>query len=114
MMNIDTTKKFIFISIDRTMSRIALDTVYFIESDMQYIKIYTDEQIYKVIGNIKDFIKKLPEHFLLCHRSYIVNLHKINYIQDRVIALQNKDFKIPIGSVHKESFFNVINHFRLN
>ncbi len=113
-MKTNLSKNFIFINIDRTMSKISLDNVYFIESDMQYIKIYTENETFKTIGNIKDFIKKLPEHFLLCHRSYIVNLYKINYIQDRVIALQNKDFKIPIGSVHKDSFFNFINNFRLN
>ena len=49
--------------------------------------------------------------FMRVHRSYIVNLSKVNVISKMRIIFDN-DLFVPIGEMYKEQFINYLNnHF---
>ena len=74
------------------------DTLYYMESQDNYVKIFYENH------------GKLLSYMLRCHRSYMVNVMKINQIKKRskirYIILSNKDIKpIPVS---KSYFKNLI------
>ncbi|MGB3529760.1 MAG: LytTR family transcriptional regulator DNA-binding domain-containing protein, partial [Saprospiraceae bacterium] len=57
--------------------------------------------------SLKDLESKLPNNFKRVHRSFIVNLDKIDYIILDEISIRNK--KIPIGQKYRDDLESTIN-----
>ena len=54
--------------------------------------------------SMKALEEKLPSHqFMRVHRSYIVNLNRINMIERNRIIF-DKDVYIPVSEQHKDAF----------
>jgi DNA-binding LytR/AlgR family response regulator len=51
--------------------------------------------------------KLVPPDFIRVHRSFIVNIRKIQYIHRNYVMVGDKE--IPIGDNYKDSFLQVIN-----
>ena len=80
------------------------------EDDTIFLK--TDYRIVKVsISNIRYIEKmeeRLPDTFMRIHRSYIINLTKIQEVnKNRVIM--DADTYLPIGEMYKDTFQNYLN-----
>jgi DNA-binding LytR/AlgR family response regulator len=61
---------------------------------------------------MKSIESQLPsKHFKRVHRSYIINVKKIDRIEDNEIYIKNSEGlkNIPIGKAYKEKFMNDIN-----
>jgi two-component system LytT family response regulator len=59
--------------------------------------------------SMKTLEKKLPaQQFMRVHRSYIVNVNRINIIERNRIVF-DKDTYIPIGEQYKEAFLQFVN-----
>ena len=90
---------------------IASDSVLYLESDNHRTNIHTEEQLYSVYDKLGNFISKLPDSFMRCHKSFLVNMKKIRYIEGNLIHLQNGGC-IPISKMHQEkvrkSYFSYI------
>ena len=71
-------------------------TIYFIESVGHQLKIYSSESKIICYEKIDDIKLKLPEYFLQCHKSYIVNMQIIRRIEKNKIILQ-QDEEIPVS-----------------
>jgi DNA-binding LytR/AlgR family response regulator len=57
---------------------------------------------------MKKMEERLPDYFMRIHRSYIVNLTKIQEVnKNRVIMAANTD--LPIGDIYKETFQTYLN-----
>lgn len=103
--HIDPEKEFIFIKSEYKVRRIRLDRILYIEGLKDYIKIYVENESRPVfsLNSLKNLDSKLPEsHFMRVHRSYIVNLDKIETI-DRSRILLGEKF-ISVGEQYKERF----------
>jgi DNA-binding LytR/AlgR family response regulator len=97
-----------FVKSDYKQIRINFSEILYIEGLKDYVKIYTSEKPVITQMSIKAIAGMLPEKgFVRVHRSFIVNLHKIQFVHRMQIRVGNKD--IPIGGSYKESFFNTIN-----
>lgn len=59
---------------------------------------------YKSIG---EFSKELPENFVRCHKSYIVNLNYVTELDEKNMTVKLKnDFTVYIGDKMKQDFLN--------
>ena len=66
-----------------------------------YVVITTSEQKYTVLQTLSKFERKLPHaDFMRVHRSFLVNINKINSIIGNKINI--KDTDIPIGTTYKK------------
>ena len=75
---------------------------------MRHVIINTNEKKLIVHSTMKGMEKKLSQsNFVRVHRSYIVNMQKIDTIQDMIIMMPNK--QIPIGASYKSEFLDKIN-----
>ncbi len=97
--------RFIFIKSEYKVMRINLDDIKFVESMREYVRFHVaDGRPIMSLLTIKAVENYLPkEKFMRVHRSYIVNLDKIDVIERARIVFDNDTF-IPISEQYKDRF----------
>ena len=72
----------------------------------------TSTQDYALNKSFIDILEFLPQNFVRCHKSYIVNLNKISSIQCNNIIFfnENPNAQCYIGPKYKNQFTEVINY----
>jgi len=59
-----------------------LSDIYYIESHGDYLKLYRENDHLLLHETLKSFINKLPANrFLKVHRSFVINIQKVEYIE---------------------------------
>jgi len=92
---------FIFVTVDRKKKKITLDEILYIESLKDYIRIYTRDEMIITKETTSGFEQRLPsDSFLRIHRSFIINVEKIEMISYDEISLGRHT--IPIGRSYRE------------
>ncbi|MBS1659430.1 MAG: response regulator transcription factor [Bacteroidetes bacterium] len=92
---------FLFIKADDKLVKIKKDDILFLESMRDYVKFVTPAKSYITYSTLKNMEEKLiGPIFIKVHRSYIVNINKIDDIRGNTIYLLGN--QIPIGKGHKE------------
>lgn len=90
----------VFLNVDKTLHKIILENVLYIESDRNYITFITLNKKYLIIDSLKKWSKRLESFsFLQVHKSYIINLKKIDKIAGNEVFISG--IKIPIGRTFK-------------
>ena len=99
----------LFIKSDYKMIRVDINSIKYIESMSEYVRIYIEEKEKPIItlNSLQKLEARLPSHFMRVHRSYIVNLQKIIEISRLRIRFDNKKL-IPISENYKEKVMNYI------
>lgn len=97
---------FMYVKVDRKMVKVLLDDVLFIESDKDYVKIYTTNSTIITRQTISSVEAMLSENkFLRIHRSFIVSLDKIRSFSNETVEIGNKE--LPIGKLYRNSFLKL-------
>lgn len=100
-------KDFIHIKADKKNYKIPLETILYIESLDNYIKIQTTNNCLICYESLTGIESKLSsDMFLRIHRSVIVNVSHIDYFTSSCIKLNNKQF--TIGRNYKEQVLNYL------
>jgi two-component system LytT family response regulator len=95
----------LFVKSDYRVVRIRFNEIKYIEGMREYVRIHlTDGKPVITLLSMKAVEEKLPpKQFMRVHRSYIVNLNKINIIERNRIVF-DEDVYIPISEQYKEAF----------
>ena len=97
--------EFLFLKSDYKIKRINFQFILYIEGLKEYVKVYTMHSDKPVLSlsSLKNLDFRLPaDKFMRVHRSFIVNLEKIETI-DRSRIVFGKKY-IPIGNQYKDKF----------
>lgn len=79
------------------------DEIVYIEGLRDYIRIYTVRRNFMVLTNLKEILLRLtPERFVRVHRSYIVNIDRLEKIQPGMLVIGQKE--IPVGDTYRKAF----------
>ena len=100
----------IFVKTDYKVMKIAISDIRYVEAMSEYLKLYLESQPKPVVTllSMKKMEEFLPPHFMRIHRSYIINLKKIQEVnKNRVIM--DADTYLPIGDNYKEAFNDYLN-----
>ena len=98
----------IFIKADGKLVRLQNDDILYIESMGDYVKFITADKKYITHNTIKNLETKVDGlRFMKVHRSYIVNLSRIDDIQENMLYI--KGAVIPISKAHKSRVMQKIN-----
>lgn len=100
----------IFIKTDYKVVKIAISDIRYIEGMSEYLKIHLEGQPKPLVTllSMKKMEEYLPPSFMRIHRSYIINLKKIQEVnKNRVIM--DADTYLPIGDNYKEAFNDYLN-----
>lgn len=79
--------------------RIPFDDIIYVSSALQYTEFHTAHGVRRQLTRLKDVEAHLPEQFVRCHRSFIVNLEKLNSITPRSIEMSDGTL-IPISNAY--------------
>ena len=95
----------LFVKSEYRTVRICFNEIKYIEGMREYVRIHTTTgKPVMTLLSMKVLEEKLPQHqFMRVHRSYILNLNKINVIERNRIVFDN-DVYIPVGEQYKEVF----------
>lgn len=91
-----------FVKCDSKMVKINLNDLNYVEALGDYVRLITHDKKYTVLSTMKAFDAKLPnDMFMRVHKSYIINLKKIERLEKNVAHIG--DLRIPISRTYKES-----------
>jgi DNA-binding LytR/AlgR family response regulator len=102
---VESTNEFLFVKSDYKTKRIIFNDILYIEGLKDYIKVYlwNDTKPLLSINSLKTIEQKLPpSKFMRVHRSFIVNLNRIEIIERSRIVFGK--VYIPISDQYKEKF----------
>lgn len=106
--NLENSSKSIFVKSDSAFVKLDIDAINWIESLGDYVTIHTDEKKYVVNITMKKVEEKLSlANFCRIHRSFIVNLNKIEKIEENIVIIKNKTF--PVSRSNKKDLYERIN-----
>lgn len=110
--NIVKAQNEIFIRKDSSLIKLKFEEIWWIEAMENYVMVNTETEKYTVHFTLKGILTKLPiDIFQQIHRSYILNLNKIDMIKDNsvILKLDEYDKTIPIGKSFRENLYNNLN-----
>jgi DNA-binding LytR/AlgR family response regulator len=102
---IESSNEFLFLKSEYKIRRIDFNDILYIEGLKDYVKVYLMDQAKPVMSltTLKLLESKLPaSKFMRVHRSFIVNLEKVDTIE-RGRIIFGKTY-IPVGEQYKEKF----------
>ena len=92
---ITENSNFIFVRADRQMQKIDFDSISYIESYSDYIKIHTEEKTIITRETISSIEAKLPKtKFLRIHRSFIVAISEITTYTNEFVIVSKQTLTI--------------------
>ncbi|HUQ97690.1 MAG TPA: LytTR family DNA-binding domain-containing protein [Chitinophagaceae bacterium] len=99
---------FVFVKDNGVLKKINVEDMLYLEAMGDYVKVYTGQRFHVLHATLKSIEEKLPtSKFVRVHRSYIVSLNKIDFIQDGAITIGKAN--VPIADTYR----NLLNK-RLN
>ena len=100
---------FILIKADYKIYKINYDDLFYIEGQHEYVTFYTLNRNITAYYNLKDLESQLCDvNFIRIHKSYIISLKYIEYIENNFVFVQGN--KLPIGATYKNKLLDVMNN----
>lgn len=97
----------LFLKTDRNLTRIGIDSILYIESLKDYIRVYTTAGDYLCHQSLTEITTRLPpEKFLRVHRSYTLSLDKIDQVRQHCAHIGNR--AIPISRAHRRDLYRLL------
>ena len=100
----------IFVKTDYRVVRIAINDIRYVEGMSEYLKIYREGQKPVItLLSMKKMEDYLPQkQFMRIHRSYIINIKKIQEVNKNRVIMDADTF-LPIGDLYREAFTAYLN-----
>ena len=95
----------IFLKTDYRIVKVSISDIRYVESMSEYLKVWVEGQPKPIITllSMKKMAERLPDNFMRIHRSYIVNLNKIQEVNKNRVIMDADTF-LPIGDLYREAF----------
>lgn len=92
----------IFVRHNGKLTKLLLEEIQYVEADRNYCNIVTQNCKYLVVSTLKAIDNELSSaHFIRVHRSYIVNVSKVDVVTDNHLEIGRK--VIPLSKSYKEA-----------
>jgi DNA-binding LytR/AlgR family response regulator len=107
---------FIFVKADKKFVKVKYSEVLYIEGLKDYVIIRTEKGRVITLQTMKSLEDKLPPKlFRRIHRSFIVNLDKVDAIQGNMVEMTEKGQPkhLPIGKNYRDELLDLINENKL-
>lgn len=102
--------EYLFVKHQSKLIKLNASDIYFVEALKDYVQVVTKDQKYTIHATMKDVEKKMSSKtFQRVHRSFIVNLDKIEAIVGGDLLMQDVNKEIPVGGNYREELGQRIN-----
>lgn len=94
-------KDHIFIKDGDYFVKVKLDEILYLSSEHVYVTVHTLQRKFLVRSSLQDYLKKFdPEKFIRVHRSYAVNVEKIEKMNAAYIVINGQE--VPISKNYRD------------
>ena len=95
----------IFLKADYRFVKVSIPDIRYIEGMSEYLKVWIEGEAKPIITllSMKKMEERLPDYFMRIHRSYIINLNKIQEVNKNRVIMDAETY-LPIGDMYKETF----------
>ncbi len=95
----------LFLKTDYRIVKVTIADIRYVEAMSEYLKVWTEGEAKPIITllSMKKMEERLPDYFMRIHRSYIVNLTKIQEVNKNRVILDSNTY-LPIGDLYKTAF----------
>ena len=101
---------FTFVKVDSKLVRVAFDDVRYVEALGDYVHIVTSQSKLIVYSTMKAVEEKFPaSRFVRVHRSFIVNVNRIQALEDNAVVVEGKH--ISVGQTYLRDVLQRLNKF---
>jgi DNA-binding LytR/AlgR family response regulator len=102
-------KTIIWLKSDKKINRVVVDDIIYVEAVGDYVKIKTRDGQLIVHETMNGMLEKLEAYsFMRIHRSWIISLDKIDFIEGNRVSINKQDF--PIGKAYRDDFNRKLKH----
>ncbi len=91
---------FIFIKANSKNIKLFLQEIKYLEAMGDYVKVVSDFNSYMILSTMKHFEKELPENFMRVHKSFIVNMTRVEGFDHKNVSVGG--ISIPISRNKKQ------------
>ena len=100
----------IFLKTGQIIIKVSIPAIRYIESMSEYLKVWVEGHQKPIITlvSMAKMEENLPRYFMRIHRSYIINLGKIQEVKRNRVQMDAQTL-LPIGDLYKEDFQRYLN-----
>ena len=100
-------RDYMTIKADYKMYKVNLEDLIYIEGQSEYVTFHTKQRNITAYYALKNLEMELPEnHFIRVHKSYIVSVRHIEYIESHQLSVAGN--KIPIGGMYRDKVMKLL------
>ena len=99
--------EFIVLKENKTLHKVYFKDIQFLEAYGDYVKVNTTKKMITTHGTFSSLLGKLPDYFLRTHKSFSINLNRMNLLSGNQITIESHN--IPIGQTYKASVLKALN-----
>lgn len=100
-------QEYFFVKSGKILRKILLEEILYFEGEKEYVRLVTAQEQLLIYRRLKDIEEQLALPFIRVHNSYIVNIKRLDKIQDNHLFIGNK--QISISDKFRDRFMTVIN-----
>ncbi|WP_339755551.1 LytTR family DNA-binding domain-containing protein [uncultured Winogradskyella sp.] len=100
-------EEFIVLKENKALHKLYFTEILFVEAFGDYVKVHTKEKTITTHSTFSKFIDNLPNYFLRTHKSFSINLNRMNHLSGNQITVDIHT--IPIGQTFKQNVLKALN-----
>jgi|TARA_R100000027_G_C2234506_1_gene90119 DNA-binding LytR/AlgR family response regulator len=98
---------YFFVKSEQKLEKVVINEICYVEAMENYVIIHTDSQKIISLMTMKSMEEKLPpDQFIRSHKSYIVNIKKVESIEGNCLNMKSK--QLPISRQNKQEVLSRI------
>lgn len=98
---------FIILKENKALHKVFFKDIQYLEAFGDYVKVHTAEKTIITHSTFSKFIENLPDYFLRTHKSFSINLNRMNHLSGNQVTIDSHT--IPIGQTYKQSVLKALN-----
>lgn len=104
---------FILVKSGKKEFRVKTESIVYIESMGDYVRMVTINQGIITHGTMQQFLDLLPsKQFCRIHKSYVINLGRVEYFEGNVVCIAGK--KLSLGKTFRDNFLEAWRKEKVN
>ena len=108
--NFKATADYLFVKHQSRLVKLNFSDIYYVEALKDYVMIITKNYKYTIHGTMKEIERKLSKKsFQRVHRSYIINMDKLEAISGGNVIIQDVAKEISVGGNYRDELGERIN-----
>jgi len=91
---------------NKRIYKVDINELFLLQAYGDYVRIYTQEKKYVTKGKLSQVKIELPDNFLQVHRSYIINLNHLKYLEGNMVQVASES--VPVSLSYRDSLLKYL------